>query len=303
LSRLSSGPKSKTQLCRFLRSLNYSGLVEVEFKYDARDERYKILDVNARAWTWNALGSIAGVDFPHVLWQLAMGEAIEPIRSPRGGGGRFVDNDTAHSTRLNTGIGPSIPNRGDTSEGAADRLRFRPDRQAQGLGLQHESNRRSSADDHRDGGEGESSSIHLFSPGFRLTRLADRPHGCYWSINTKLPILGSTQVAHSGAVNRQSYSKRAGLGRGRSRHEICDAGGASALQCMSVGLVKDRLSRRIVVAISSMVAPKSSFRIEISDPQPSQLRFIWVRNHRIVFWCRVPQSMQIMSIPVLSNEL
>jgi D-aspartate ligase len=66
--------------CRFLRSLDYGGLVEVEFKFDTRDGRYKILDVNARAWTWNALGSIAGVDFAHVLWRLALGEPVEAIR-------------------------------------------------------------------------------------------------------------------------------------------------------------------------------------------------------------------------------
>jgi D-aspartate ligase len=66
--------------CRFLKSIDYSGLVEVEFKRDHRDGRYKILDVNARAWTWNALGSIAGVDFGHVLWRLALGETIAPIR-------------------------------------------------------------------------------------------------------------------------------------------------------------------------------------------------------------------------------
>lgn len=67
--------------CRFLGSLAYSGLVEVEFKHDHRDGRYKILDVNARAWTWNALGSIAGVDFAHVLWRLAMGETVAPVRA------------------------------------------------------------------------------------------------------------------------------------------------------------------------------------------------------------------------------
>jgi D-aspartate ligase len=66
--------------CRFLQSIDYSGLVEIEFKRDHRDGRFKILDVNARAWTWNALGSIAGVDFGHVLWRLAMGETIAPIR-------------------------------------------------------------------------------------------------------------------------------------------------------------------------------------------------------------------------------
>ena len=67
--------------CRFLRSLHYSGLVEVELKHDQRDGRYKLLDINARAWTWNALGSIAGVDFAHVLWRLAMGETVVPVRA------------------------------------------------------------------------------------------------------------------------------------------------------------------------------------------------------------------------------
>jgi D-aspartate ligase len=66
--------------CRFLQSINYSGLVEVEFKRDHRDGRYKLLDVNARAWTWNGLGSIAGVDFAHVLWRVATGETVAPVR-------------------------------------------------------------------------------------------------------------------------------------------------------------------------------------------------------------------------------
>jgi D-aspartate ligase len=63
---------------RFLASLDYTGIAEVEFKYDTRDGRYKILDVNARIWTWAALGAAANVDFPHVLWRLALGEKIEP---------------------------------------------------------------------------------------------------------------------------------------------------------------------------------------------------------------------------------
>jgi D-aspartate ligase len=75
-------PEVETAACRFLQSLAYHGLVEVEFKYDARDRRYKLLDVNARAWTWNALGPAAGVDFAHVLWRTAMGEAVEPITRP-----------------------------------------------------------------------------------------------------------------------------------------------------------------------------------------------------------------------------
>jgi D-aspartate ligase len=70
--------------CRFLRSLDYSGLVEVEFKYDRRDGRCKLLDVNARAWTWCGLGEIAGVDFAHVLWRIACGETVELLRGRAG---------------------------------------------------------------------------------------------------------------------------------------------------------------------------------------------------------------------------
>ncbi len=69
-------PQVEAEACRFLASLDYSGLVEVEFKYDARDRRYKILDVNTRAWSWLALGAAAGVDFPFLQWRLATGEEV-----------------------------------------------------------------------------------------------------------------------------------------------------------------------------------------------------------------------------------
>ena len=68
---------------RFLASLDYTGIAEVELKYDHRDGRYKILDVNARIWTWAALGAAAGVDFSHVLWRVACGEQVAPVRPSR----------------------------------------------------------------------------------------------------------------------------------------------------------------------------------------------------------------------------
>jgi len=78
---------------RFLDSLAYDGLVEVEFKYDARDRRMKLLDVNARAWTWIALGERAGVDFPHLFWRLAMGEAVPSVRGLAGVGWTHASRD------------------------------------------------------------------------------------------------------------------------------------------------------------------------------------------------------------------
>lgn len=66
---------------QFLNSLDYTGIAEIEFKFDARDQRYKILDVNARSWTWNSLGALAGVDFPYILWRLGMGEKVSRVRA------------------------------------------------------------------------------------------------------------------------------------------------------------------------------------------------------------------------------
>ena len=68
---------------RLLASLDYTGIAEVEFKRDFRDGRYKLLDVNARMWTWGQLGAAAGVDFPHALWRVACGEEVALLRPTR----------------------------------------------------------------------------------------------------------------------------------------------------------------------------------------------------------------------------
>lgn len=90
-------PQIEAEACRFLASLDFSGLAEVEFKYDARDGRYKILDVNARAWSWLALGRTAGIDFPALQWRLATGEAIAPCSARRGARWLYVSRDLAAS--------------------------------------------------------------------------------------------------------------------------------------------------------------------------------------------------------------
>ena len=69
---------------RLLAAMRYTGLAEVEFKYDEGDRRFKLLEVNPRAWTWHALCLRAGVDFPYLLWQLAHGEAVPEIRGQAG---------------------------------------------------------------------------------------------------------------------------------------------------------------------------------------------------------------------------
>jgi D-aspartate ligase len=64
---------------RLVEAMQLTGLVEVEFKRDPRDGCLKLLDVNARPWTWIGLGAHAGVDFPWLAWQLACDQHVAPV--------------------------------------------------------------------------------------------------------------------------------------------------------------------------------------------------------------------------------
>jgi D-aspartate ligase len=69
---------------RFLRSIDYYGLVELEYKLDPRDGRFKLLDINARTWGYHTLGQRAGVDFPALLHADQVGERLTLSRARPG---------------------------------------------------------------------------------------------------------------------------------------------------------------------------------------------------------------------------
>jgi D-aspartate ligase len=69
---------------RLLTRMGYYGLVEVEFKRDARDGLPKLLDVNARTWGYHSLGAAAGVDFPRMLVADQLGYDVSPARARAG---------------------------------------------------------------------------------------------------------------------------------------------------------------------------------------------------------------------------
>ncbi|HEV2928721.1 MAG TPA: ATP-grasp domain-containing protein, partial [Propionibacteriaceae bacterium] len=77
-------PLLETLSERFLQAIGYYGLVEIEYKLDPRDGRYKLLDVNARAWGYHSLGQRAGVDFPFLLFADQLGEQVAPCRARAG---------------------------------------------------------------------------------------------------------------------------------------------------------------------------------------------------------------------------
>lgn len=60
-------------------ALGVSGMVEIEFKYDARDGQYKLLDINVRPWGWHALCIACGLDLPYALYRGAFGHMPIPM--------------------------------------------------------------------------------------------------------------------------------------------------------------------------------------------------------------------------------
>src|SRR5271156_6666337 len=71
---------------RFLRAIDYYGLIEIEYKLDPRTSQYKLLDVNARTWGYHSLGAEAGVDFSYMLFADQIGLSV-PASKGRAGVG------------------------------------------------------------------------------------------------------------------------------------------------------------------------------------------------------------------------
>ena len=79
---------------RLLQALNWYGVAMVEFKMDKLDSEPKLMEVNPRFWGSLALAVASGVDFPYLLFRLALGEDIQPAMTYKEGVKvRFFVND------------------------------------------------------------------------------------------------------------------------------------------------------------------------------------------------------------------
>jgi predicted ATP-grasp superfamily ATP-dependent carboligase len=52
-----------------LKSLNYSGICEVEYLLDPRSKEYKLIEINARTWLWVGLAKASGIDYAKILYK------------------------------------------------------------------------------------------------------------------------------------------------------------------------------------------------------------------------------------------
>ncbi|RME44911.1 MAG: hypothetical protein D6796_11165 [Caldilineae bacterium] len=70
---------------RLLRSVKYQGLGGLEFKRDARDGQYKLVEFNVRFGMWDGLAVRCGIDTPYIAYCDALGLPVEPQRRYREG--------------------------------------------------------------------------------------------------------------------------------------------------------------------------------------------------------------------------
>ena len=85
---------------RILGSIAHHGLVEVEFKRDARDGSMKVLDVNPRPWTWFGLGAAAGVDLGAMLWAIKSGNTVGTVSARPGTSWMYLVRDLVAAGKL-----------------------------------------------------------------------------------------------------------------------------------------------------------------------------------------------------------
>jgi len=78
---------------KLLLAFGYRGLVNVEFKRDARDGVYRLIEINPRSVNFNQLAVSAGIDFPWIAYQYLVGDTRPAPATEYRDGVRYVHED------------------------------------------------------------------------------------------------------------------------------------------------------------------------------------------------------------------
>ncbi len=62
---------------RLLNGMNLIGIAQPEFKYDFRDGKYKLMEINLRSMMWHRVGNLSGVNIQYSQYMDAIGESVE----------------------------------------------------------------------------------------------------------------------------------------------------------------------------------------------------------------------------------
>ncbi len=59
-----------------LSALNFTGVCEVEYLRDPRDNKYKLIEINARTWLWVGLAKECGIDYAKIIYDYLNRETV-----------------------------------------------------------------------------------------------------------------------------------------------------------------------------------------------------------------------------------
>jgi predicted ATP-grasp superfamily ATP-dependent carboligase len=94
-----SRPELFEPTARLLQSMNFSGIAEVEYKWDAASGQYKLIEVNPRPWDQHRLGNACGVDLIYMAY-CEHGGFPMPALCKSKTGHKWVADDTFVTTAL-----------------------------------------------------------------------------------------------------------------------------------------------------------------------------------------------------------
>jgi predicted ATP-grasp superfamily ATP-dependent carboligase len=102
-------PRMKEYSEKLLEALDWYGIAEVEFRLDSRDNVPRLLEINPRFWGSLPVAVKSGVDFPYLLYRLAMDGDISPVFNYKVGiKGRFLEQDLLYIFSLFSQSAPNL---------------------------------------------------------------------------------------------------------------------------------------------------------------------------------------------------
>jgi predicted ATP-grasp superfamily ATP-dependent carboligase len=100
-----------------LRSVGYFGIAEAEYKYDHRDGRYALIEINLRHWDQHELGTLAGVDVTWLAYCEALGRPLgEQQLARQGAAGTWVAERELVDLLLRRVLGVVSGRRGESGQ-------------------------------------------------------------------------------------------------------------------------------------------------------------------------------------------
>lgn len=84
---------------RLLRSIGFTGIAEVEYKWDAASRQYKLIEINPRPWDQHRLGKVCGTDLVFLAYCEAASISMPPV-THRAPAVKWIAEDTFITTAL-----------------------------------------------------------------------------------------------------------------------------------------------------------------------------------------------------------